>query len=117
LLKAIIILYFFNPKFFARAAHSIPELILLVYLTHGAQLKQEHAFSGVFTTFTPAVPKTTPPSQLGPLTLRCVMLRISLLPLVAEKKFLMAFFPLLVVALFKIGYSLLCCQVKKCNYK
>jgi hypothetical protein len=61
LLKAIIILYFFNPKFFARAAHSIPELILLVYLTHGAQLKQEHAFSGVFTTFTPAVSKTTPP--------------------------------------------------------
>jgi hypothetical protein len=87
LLKPIIILYFFTPIFFARASHSIPELIFLVYLTHGAQLIQEHAFSGVFTTFTPVVPPITLPSQLGPLTLRCVMLRISLLPLVAEKKF------------------------------
>jgi hypothetical protein len=93
LLKPIIILYFFTPIFFARASHSIPELIFLVYLTHGAQLIQEHAFSGVFTTFTPVVPPIPPPSQLGPLTLRCVMLMDILTTTCRRKKNFDGVFP------------------------
>jgi hypothetical protein len=73
---------------------------------------QEHTFSGVFTKFTLVVPPITPPPQLGSLTLRCVMLMDILTTTCRRKKILMAFFPLLVVALFKIGYSLLCCQLK-----
>jgi hypothetical protein len=75
----------------------------------------------VFTTVTPRVPPITP-LPAGPLSdpAPCDADGYPNYHLSqAKQQMLMAFFPLIVCALFKIGYSLLCRQVMMttCNYK
>jgi|LakMenEpi03Aug12_release.lakeMendotaPanAssembly.Ray.scaffolds.fasta_scaffold396474_3 hypothetical protein len=95
------------------------ELIPLVYCTPCATYTSTHTFG--CSQQSPPEFRPSPPSQLGPSDpAPCDADGYPNYHLSqAKQQMLMAFFPLIVCALFKIGYSLLCRQVMMttCNYK